>query len=65
MRLVCKILKILPAMSDSVSTKSIIVINAIAITAALAVISGYVPFKMPPLAHMQSLLEQGGAAPRY
>lgn len=45
-------------MSDSVSTKSIIVINAIAITIALAVISGYLPLNLAPLAHLNSLLQK-------
>ncbi|MDX2239370.1 MAG: hypothetical protein NW224_01690 [Leptolyngbyaceae cyanobacterium bins.302] len=48
-------------MSDSVSTKSTIIINAIAITTALAVISGYLPLNFSPIAQLQSLLHQ--AAP--
>ncbi|MDX2228129.1 MAG: hypothetical protein NW220_00735 [Leptolyngbyaceae cyanobacterium bins.349] len=46
-------------MSDSVSTKSIIVLNAIAITTALAIISGYLPLNLTPLTRLhQSLVQQ-------
>ncbi|MBF2029696.1 MAG: hypothetical protein IGS48_23560 [Oscillatoriales cyanobacterium C42_A2020_001] len=46
-------------MSDSISTKPVIVINAIAITIALAIISGYLPLNLTPLAHLNSLLQKG------
>ncbi len=45
-------------MSDSVSNKSKIVINAIAITAALAVISGYLPLNLPSLMQFQAFIQQ-------
>jgi hypothetical protein len=45
-------------MSDSISTKSIIIINAIAITAALAVISGYLPLNFTPVTQSQSTFQQ-------
>lgn len=42
-------------MSESFPTKQTIVLNAIAITTALGVISGYVPLNMP-LHQLQALL---------
>ncbi len=44
-------------MTHSVTTKRAIIINAIAITTALAVVSGYSPLHQFPLNHVQSLLQ--------
>jgi hypothetical protein len=44
------------AMSDSFASKGTIVINAIAITVALAVISGHLPLNQFSLGHLQSLV---------
>ncbi len=45
-------------MSEAVSTKAAIITNAIAITAALAVISGYLPLKTSPMSQLQAFLYQ-------
>jgi hypothetical protein len=44
-------------MTNSVTTKRAVILNAIAITTALAVISGYSPLHQLPLNQVQSLLQ--------
>jgi hypothetical protein len=46
-------------MTPSVTTKRAVIINAIAITTALALISGYSPLQRLPLNQMQSLMPSG------
>ena len=45
-------------MPEAVSTKTAIITNAIAITAALAIISGYLPLKVSPMSQLQAFLHQ-------
>jgi len=43
-------------MTQSITTKRAVILNAIAITSALAVISGYSPLQRLPLNQVQSLM---------
>jgi len=44
-------------MSNCVSTKCAIIVNAIAITVALAVVSGYQPSNLNPMHQLQAFLQ--------